>query len=359
MSEADATAPRFSSATAPSLQGERVLVTGGTGFLGVNLVHAFAEQGAEVVALVRSPPDDDTHRFLRDVAARVSWVLGDVTDRDGMASMVADEGVNRIVHAAAVTATPAQERRAPARVFDVNAGGTLNLLEAARKADIQRFVFVSSGGLYGAGPPEPALTEEAPVRTESLYAIAKAASEQLIVRYRTIAGLDAVIGRLGTTYGPMERTTGSRTSLSAVQQAVVSMRGARPGGRPVTVRGADVARDFLHVSDAADAFTRLVGADDLGHHVYNVGAPVAASLSIALDALAARTGAAWSRSDNGTEGTEEADIVQTPSNARPAMDMRRARDELGWRFRYDLATGSIATLNALEHLSDQSDGAPS
>lgn len=350
------TEPRSRPATVPSLQGERVLVTGGTGFLGVNLVRTFAERGAEVLALVRAPPDDDTHRFLGTLGDRVTWVLGDVTDRDGMASMVAGESVSRIVHAAAVTATPAQERRAPARVFDVNAGGTLNLLEAARQADVQRFVFVSSGGLYGAGPPEPPLREDAPLRTDNLYAIAKAASEQLVVRYRTIASLDAVIGRLGTTYGPMERTTGSRTSLSAIQQALVTMRAAVRDGRPVTVRGADVARDFLHVDDAADAFARLLGAPGLRHHVYNVGAPVAAPLSLALDVAAARTGAAWTRAD---DVMEEADIVQTPSNARPAMDMRRAHDELGWRFRYDLASGTAATLDALASQSAGTDGAAS
>jgi len=350
------TEPRPGTATTPSLHGERVLVTGGTGFLGVNLVRAFAERGAEVLALVRSPADADARRFLGDLGTRVKWILGDVTDRAGMASLVAEERVGRIVHAAAVTATPAQERHAPARVFDVNAGGTLNLLEAARQADVERFVLVSSGGLYGAGPPEPPVGEDAPVRTNSMYAIAKAASEQLVLRYRTIAGLDAVIGRLGTTYGPMERTTGSRTNLSAIQQAVVSMRAAARDRRTVVVRGADVARDFLHVDDAADAFTRLVGTTGLGHDVYNVGAPIAAPLSVALDALAARTGTAWAPAD---DETEQPDIVQGPANARPAMDMGRARDDLGWRFRYDLASGAVATLDAFASGSDGPEGAGS
>jgi UDP-glucuronate 4-epimerase len=314
-------------------------VTGAAGFVGVNLVRALAARGARVTALARRPPDEATRAFVAEHGERVAWTRGDVTDRDAMRRIVAD-GVGHVVHAAAVTATAEQERAATARVFDVNAGGTLNLLEAAREGEVRRFVLVSSGGLYGPAPPTPALNEETPLRAGNLYGIAKAASERLVGRYAELHGFTAAVGRLGTAYGPMERPSGSRHALSAIQRAILAFRAAAAEGREVRARGADLARDFLHIDDAADAFVRLVAAPSLAHDVYNVGAPRAATLAEALDALADATGRAWREA----APDEDADVAQDPSNARAAMDTARLEHDLGWRVRYGLADGARATL---------------
>lgn len=311
-------------------------MTGAGGFLGVHLVRGLAAAGADVTGLVRRPVDAATRDFLTPVASRVTWHEGDVTDRPGMAELLAG-GVDVVVHAAAVTATPQQERDAPARVFDVNAGGTLNLLEAVRRSPPRRFVLLSSGGLYGPAPPSPALDETAPLRGDSMYAIAKIAAERLTLRYSTLVGLDVAIGRLGTTYGPLERPSGSRSNLSAIQQAIDAMRAAAPGGS-VPVRGADVARDFLHVDDAVDAFVRLAAGRTLARPVVNVGAPAAPPLSVALDALARVSGVGWREAGD----DEAATVEQGDANARAAMDTGRL-EALGWRPSYDLASGAVAT----------------
>lgn len=322
-----------------------MLVTGASGFVGVNLVRGLAERGWHVVALARRAADAVTERFLAPVAGDVRWTIGDVTDRPGM--LAACDGVDAIVHAAAVTASPDEEPALAARVFDVNAGGTLNVLEAARGEPGRRFVLVSSGGLYGPAPATPALDETTPMRSENLYGIAKAAAERLTLRYAELHGLSVAIGRLGTTYGPMERASGSRSNLSAVQRAILAFADAPPGV-PVTVRGAEIARDFLHVDDAVDAFARLIDpAAALRHEVYNVGAPVAAPLRVALDALGERTGRDWTSVDVDPLGADAAedgvDVVQTPANARAAMDMSRLERDTGWTFGHDLAAGTIAT----------------
>jgi UDP-glucuronate 4-epimerase len=329
----------------------RVLVTGAGGFVGINLVRGLAERGWHVFALARRQPDDVARRFLASVASRVDWRLGDVTDRSGMASLAED--ADAIVHAAAVTATPDREAELAARVFDVNAGGTLSLLEAARTGACHRFVLVSSGGLYGPAAPTPALDESTPLRSENMYGVAKAAAERLTLRYADLHDLSVAIGRLGTTYGPLERASGSRSGLSAVQQAVLAFDAA-DDDRPVRVAGAEIARDFLHVDDAVDAFARLLDPPDgeLPHRVYNVGAPVAAPLRVALDALAARTGRAWQPVD---AAGDVPDLVQTPANARAAMDMTRIEADTGWAFRYDLAAGTLATWDRRDEVAP---GAP-
>jgi len=314
----------------------RVLITGAGGFVGVNLVRRFAAGGWTVDALARRAPDDANTAFLADVAEQVHWVLGDVTDRDRCEALLAASPPDVVVHAAAVTFTSEQERADPATVFDVNAVGTRNLLEAARLAGVGTFVYVSTGGLYGAAPPLPALDEDTPMRPGSMYAIAKIASEHLCVRYAALTGMRARIGRLGTAYGPMERTTRSRSNMSAIHQVVSA---AAPG---VTLRvaGAEIARDFCHVDDVSEAFWHLATAADLQEHTYNVGATVAAPLRVALDALSERVpGFAWVEAE-----PDQADVVQTAANARAAMDMRRLERDTPWRERYPLVAGIEAYL---------------
>ena len=100
-----------------------------------------------------SPPDAAASELLEGVAERVSsWAFGEVTVRPAIETLVAEQKPDVVVHTAAVTFTEEQERAEPVRVFEVNTGRTLNLLEAARRRGLQRFVYVSTGGLYGPGP---------------------------------------------------------------------------------------------------------------------------------------------------------------------------------------------------------------
>lgn len=317
----------------------RVLVTGAAGFVGLNLVRRFANHGSHVDALARRQPDAAAEAFLADVSARVRWRIGDVTDRDCCNALIVAARPDTIVHAAAVTFTPEQERAQPARVFDVNAGGTLNLLEAARVHGVAVFVYVSSGGLYGAAPPTPALDENTPMRPVNMYAVSKIASEQLCGRYAEVSALHVRVGRLGTAYGPMERTTGSRSNLSAVHQVV---QAGKAQSRPLRVAGADIARDFCHIDDVAEAFRLLSVTPTLPDLVYNVGAPVAEPLSVALDVVAAETpGFAWHPVDESTA----ADVRQTPANARAAMDVTRLMRDTSWWPKYTLEDGVRAYLS--------------
>jgi UDP-glucuronate 4-epimerase len=319
----------------------RALVTGAGGFVGLHLVRRFAAGGAEVDALVRRPPDAATEAFLGDLAPRVAWHFGDVTDRDACDRLVAERRPDTLVHAAAVTFTGDQERAEPARVFDVNAGGTLNLLEAARRHGVATFVYVSSGGLYGAAPPTPALDETAEMRPVNMYAISKIASEHLCGRYAALGDLRVRVGRLGTAYGPMERASGSRSNLSAVQQIVRSAADAGPAAAPLRVAGAEIARDFVHIDDVAEAFWQLAVVPDLPELLYNVGAPVSEPLSVALDVVAAELpGFGW----RPVPAEADADLRQVPAQARAAMDVTRLLRDTPWRPRYPLVAGVRAYL---------------
>jgi UDP-glucuronate 4-epimerase len=316
-----------------------VLITGALGFVGINMVRHLARAN-RVVALARRAPDADAHRFLDEVSSSILWVQGDVTDRRGMLELVRQHRVSHVLHAAAVTATAQQERDNPASTFDVNAGGTLNVLEAGRLAEVERIVYVSSGGLYGAAPPTPTKRETDPLELKNLYAVSKQTSEQLCRRYDELFAPSVIVGRLGTAYGPMERPTGSRDKMSAVYQVVH----AALAKQPIAVAGADIARDFCHIDDVCAAYTELLFGRTQHHAVYNVGSPTAFPLRDALTALSEEVpGFAWHE----TADLAAADVVQTPANARAGMDLSRLQSDTGWKPRYDLKSGVSAYLHWL------------
>ncbi len=309
-----------------------VLVTGAAGFVGLNIVRKLVLQGVPVVALVRNTPDRATLRFLGHGAEIVRFVCGDVCDRAGMLALVEREGVRRIVHGAAITSSEA-ERNAPATFTDVNLGGTLNLLEAARQVKAERVVLISSSGIYGA-PSDPTrlIDEDDPLQIGGIYTISKQAGEHLCRRYAELYGLSAVAGRLGTAYGPMERPTGSRSTMSQVY----TLLHAALAGHQLCIYGADRLRDVCYIEDVADAFCRLTLAERLNHTIYNVSAGTAYSLraiSIAIAMLV--PGATWVTA----ETADTADLVVGPAGERGSMRIDRLRADLGFQPKYSLHDG--------------------
>ncbi|MFN8471848.1 MAG: NAD(P)-dependent oxidoreductase [Anaerolineae bacterium] len=309
-----------------------VLVTGAAGFVGINLVRRFAEEGRDVVALARRAPDDAALRFLGATAQRVTWVNVDVRDRASLIRVSSDNAVEVVVHAATITAPLPVEKADPAAIVDVNLGGTVNVLEAARLAGARRFVFISSTAVYGA-PADPTLPilETRPLAISSLYTICKQAAEAICRRYAELYGLSTVVGRLGTAYGPMERATLSRTGMSAAY--VLAHAALR--GEWVRVHAAERYRDFCYIDDVTEAFVRLALADRLTWDVYNVAGDRAYRVCEALDTLKSLVpGFEWADAD-----AETADVATLPPSVRGTLDMSRLRDDCGFTPRFTLAAG--------------------
>lgn len=254
--------------------------------------------------------------------------------------------MRRIVHGAAVTSAEA-ERDDPAGFVDANLGGTLNVLEAARLSGAERVVLISSSAVYGA-PADPTrlIREGDPLQIGGIYAICKQAGEELCRRYGELYGLSAVAGRLGTAYGPMERPTGSRSTMSQVY----SLLHAALEGRPLRIFGAARLRDVCYIDDVAEAFAGLALADRLSHTLYNVSAGTAHPLSAIAAAVAALVpGPAWVAA----ETPEGADLAVRPPSERGPMDLSRLRDDLGFTPRYSLEQGLAAYLAWLRGAGDE------
>ncbi|MBC8075497.1 MAG: NAD(P)-dependent oxidoreductase [Chloroflexales bacterium] len=310
-----------------------VLVTGATGFVGLSIAQRLATYGESVVALDRDAPDAAATQFLSAEQGRLRFVRGDVRDRAALIELVQREGIQRIVHAAALTPTPDDERADPAAVIDVNLVGTLNLLEAARHGAVERLVFVSSTAVYGSpeGRPLP-IHEDQALTAKGMYAVAKHASEQLCARYAELYRMSIAVGRLGSAYGPTERRTASRRRMSQVY----ALAHAALDGRVITIAGAGLLRDVCYIDDVAEAFARLTRTNQLRWPVYNVSAGEAHSLhAIALALAELVPGFSWREANN----VADADLVVLPPNARGPLDLSRLHADTGFVPAYPLPQG--------------------
>jgi nucleoside-diphosphate-sugar epimerase len=240
-----------------------------------------------------------------------------------------------------VTPDAAAERAAPGRVVDVNLGGSVNVLEAARASpNVERVLLVSSSAVYGA--PAPGMRgpqgEDGPLQPGSMYAAAKRAAELIASRYATAGRAEVAALRPASLYGPMERPTGSRAHMSAPWQLLEALR----AGREVRLCGANVRCDWTHVSDAAEAVRRLLAAPRWSHAVYNLGsgeAPPLGDVAAAFEATGLRV--RW------VDDPAGADIGLVSEQERAPLDIGRLRDDAGYRPAYVGAAGVARWLREL------------
>jgi len=255
------------------LAGRTVLVTGGAGFVGSHLVNALSE-AREIRVL------DDLSAGRRErIPGGATLIEGDVCDRDAVARAVA--GVDVIFHQAAVVSVE-RSIESPAETHAANVGGTLELLEAARRQDA-RFVAASSAAVYG-HPVNLPVNEEDPKRPLSPYGIGKLAVDHYCRRYYDLYGLETVALRYFNVYGPGQ----SGGQYSGVID--IFSRQAR-SGEPITVHGdGSQTRDFVHVRDVVDANLRAASANAVGDAI-NVGTGKSVTIMELAELIRDRTGA--------------------------------------------------------------------
>lgn len=311
-------------------------MTGGCGFVGSNIVRSWlrADGRRTAVALDISAPDAAAAEWFADVAERLELVQADLRDPLALAGVSSPETITHVVHAAMIAHVPEWERSDPRRFLDVNIGGTVNVLEWARELHgLERFVYISTGGVYGdptpASPagPQP---EDGPFNPPELYPISKLACEGIARRYAALFGFDLRITRLSGVFGPMERRTSGRTIMSAGHAIATAISSGRP--LRVSRRSLAAGGDFLSAEDIADGIVRLLTAPApaLRHDAYNLAFGTFTGLSELLDA--AQVAAPALRVEV-VEAGGEADIDMDPADRLArwnAYAIDRARTDLGW-----------------------------
>lgn len=262
-----------------------VLVTGGTGSVGVNLVRQFAAEGRRVICFSRRAAEADACRdaFLAPVRDRVVLVAGDAGRPGDLNQMWRRYHPSHVVHAAAITPTPAMERSMGPAIVAANVMGIVNVLEAASRAGAQRVLYVSSAAIYGDTDDSVPIGEDTPPGGDGLYAITKHTGEKLCTRYEDLHGVPVVSVRVGSVYGPMERPMpGSREQMSLVHECVRLAL----NGEEIQLQELDAIRDWIYVDDLASAISILLFTDRLPHRLYNCAGPRGYTHSELLAALA-------------------------------------------------------------------------
>ena len=249
----------------------KVLVTGGTGFVGLNIVEALLARGDEVVVASDAELPPYARGVLGRLPGKLKDVRADVADARAVDAMFAEHRPEKVVHAAVITAGEAREFASFDRIVDVNLKGTAHVLAAAVAQSVRRLVYTSSGSAYGrALVGGGTVTEDTPAQPDNLYSITKHASERVCARFRELRGLDVVWARLGSVFGPWERNTGVRDSLSLQFQVFRHVL----AGNEVVLPRIEARRDWVYSRDVASGILSLLDAGTLHHQLYNLSSGI-------------------------------------------------------------------------------------
>jgi len=296
-----------------------VLVTGADGFIGSHLVERLVRSGRRVRAMVLYNAFDGRgwlDQLDPEVQGHYEVVAADVRDARGVQSAM--RGCVSVLHLAALIGIP-YSYQAPQSYVEVNIGGTLNVLEAAREHGLERVVHTSTSEVYGTARQVP-ITEDHPLHAQSPYAATKIAADQLALSFHASFGLPVTVLRPFNTFGP-------RQSLRAVIPAIVTQL-AR-GARELKLGALHPTRDFNYVPDVTRAFEAALTSPNAVGEVLNVGSGFEISIGELAQVIQA-------------EMRVEVELVSEDRRLRPAASEverllasnDKARRLLGWEPRF-------------------------
>lgn len=311
------------------------LITGASGFIGLALTEALLRRDQSVIGYDLSPTPTMAARIFGTLPGHFQLVIGDACDDTSLLRAMHRFKPRQLVTLAAITANENRERATPKLIFDVNVGGVLATLSAAVECGVKRVLHASSGSVYGTSGNGNDLLDEVrtPLQPEALYGISKQGAEAAALRLANLHGLDLVVGRLGTCFGPWEADTGMRDTLSAPLQALdVAFR----GGTAVLPRAG--RRDWLYVRDAASGMIELLEHKALPSSIYNIAAGFEWSIADWCKQISKwYPRFSWHIAAPG----ETANINYYASYDRASMSNRRLRVDTGFIPRFDLAAAAI------------------
>ncbi len=298
-----------------------ILVTGASGFVGLNLLERLLSRGHHVTAVSMDQLPDAARREFGQLPGRLEPVQSDVRDEAALSKILDSRTVEAIFAGAAITAGASRERESPAAIFEVNLSAVVKLIALAAKHRVRRLVALSSSAamgerLFGVQP----LTEADAPQPVTLYGITKAAIESFARRWAALSpdAPQVAVGRLSAVVGPWERATGMRDSLSPMHAiAVAAVRGT-----PIAPLPHGGKRDWVYAGFVAEALEWMLIAPRLEHSLYNIGAGVTWHPREFADALIA-SGLAVAEKPRATEIPFNDDLLRP----RTYLDIRRLSQE--------------------------------
>ena len=300
----------------------KILVFGGTGFLGKNLVERLLADGHEVGMYIR--PKALKTDFLQRHQAKVNVHIGEFRDERHFETVVS--GYEVVYHLISSTVPGIIN---PLQDIETTIKPSLRLLEACSAEKVQRVIFFSSGGTVYGVPQNIPLTEEDGGQPISAYGIQKQALERYFLFYQYVFGLSVMILRIANPYGRYQRPFSK-------QGLIANLLGNYLIGNPVEIWGdGEVIRDYIYVDDVIEAAVRVLTYDGK-KSVFNIGSGYGSSvndiITVMNDIL----------QDNLQVKRYPGRKVDVPVNV---LDIQRAKQELGWQPQVSLKHGLQKMLN--------------
>jgi dTDP-glucose 4,6-dehydratase len=242
---------------------QNILVTGGAGFIGVNFVRMLLEEETETKVV-----NLDCLTYAGNLSSlgefagnpRHVFIHGDIRDKKTVTDAIRKYKINGIINFAAESHVD-RSIEGPGLFLETNTAGTLNLLECARNAEVERFLQVSTDEVYGSLGTEGKFTEESNIKPNSPYSASKAAADHMVRAFHHTFGMNCVITRCSNNYGPYQFPE------KMVPLCINNIRRNKPV--PVYGDGLQV-RDWLYVKDHCRAIWTVFNKAQSGT-VYNIG----------------------------------------------------------------------------------------
>lgn len=272
----------------------KVFVTGAEGFIGSSIVEGLCEAGHDVTAYVlynsfgKAGWLDSEDFRAHD---RVQVIAGDVRDADSL--QLAITGHDAVIHLAALIAIP-YSYQAPRSYVETNVIGTMNVMEAARRAGVSRVVHTSTSEVYGTAQYVP-IDEKHPLVGQSPYAASKIGADQIAHSYWSSFGVPVTTVRPFNTYGPRQ------SQRAFIPSVIVQMLA---GAESITLGSLSPTRDLTFVSDTADGFRAVAEGDGGLGEVFNMGSGFEISMAEVADMLSEVSG-------------RKIPVTQDPARVRP------------------------------------------
>jgi len=288
----------------------KILVTGGAGFIGSNLVERLVHEGHDVRILDNFSTGD--RRNLRLVAAHVELVEGDLRSYERVARAVRDCEI--VFHQGAMPSVP-RSVQDPLTSSEIDIGGTLNVLLAARDGGTRRIIFASSSSVYGDAPGFPRLETQA-TSPVAPYAVSKLAAEQYCRVAHLVYGLETVCLRYFNVFGRRQDPFSQYSAV--IPTFIVTMR---HGLSPTIYGDGTQSRDFTHVDDIVTANLLAMAAPGIGGAIFNI----ACGRQVSLNELVAELTRCSARASTPTTS------IRGPETSSTRSPMYRAR-RASWAF---------------------------
>jgi UDP-glucose 4-epimerase len=297
------------------------LVTGGAGFIGSHLTDRLLSLGHRVVVV-----DDLSAGNSQKVPAEATFYKMDVRD-PRLSDVIQKERVQVIFHEAAQPSVPASMDD-PIKDAEINIIGSINVLEAARRHNLERFIFASSGGAVYGEPQYLPCDEMHPILPLSPYGAGKHAVEGYLRTYAQTYGMEYNILRYANVYGP------GQTPLGETGVIPIFLRAMMGGSSPVIFGSGEQERDFIYIKDVVEA-TILAMEGEPGQ-VYNIGSGLGTQIVKVFSILKELTNYPGNPTHVGQ---------QLGGVSKIHLDITKARRELNWRPEIPLETGLLMVVD--------------